>query len=78
MPMLGLDVPNEEVDKLFDEFNADGGSEIGLGEMQKMLRRGPTPSPGTDDGGGRRQSTWQKTKGVSLITATKNKDSNDS
>ena len=45
MPMLGLDVPDDEVDKLFDEFNQDGGNDIGLGEMQKLLRRGPlTPT----------------------------------
>ena len=39
MPMLGFEVPVKEIDALFDEFDSDGGGDIGLGEMQKMLRR---------------------------------------
>eukprot|EP00966_Prymnesium_polylepis_P311465 7196242-Prymnesium_polylepis.1 len=41
MPLLGLDVPTAEVDRLFDEFDKDGGGEIGMGEMNKLLRRTP-------------------------------------
>ena len=39
MPMLGFDVPVAEIDALFDEFDSDGGGDIGLGEMQRILRR---------------------------------------
>ena len=40
MPMLGLDVPAEDVDALFDSWDPDGSGELELKELNKLLRRG--------------------------------------
>ena len=40
MPLLGLDVPREEIDKLFDEWDPDGSGTIELRELNTFLRRG--------------------------------------
>ena len=40
MPLLGLDVPRDEIDKLFDEWDPDGSGTIELRELNKFLRRG--------------------------------------
>ena len=63
IPMLGLDVPQSEIDTLFDEFDLDGGGEIGLSEMQKMLRRGD----------GARKSVVQASAAAKLLGANKAK-----
>ena len=39
MPMLGLQVPREEVDKLFDEWDPGGSGDIDMGELNKLLRQ---------------------------------------
>jgi len=60
IPMLGLEVANDQIDALFDEFDKDGGGEIGLSEMQKMLRRGATgggSSPSPSPGGGMKRAS---------------------
>jgi len=40
MPMIGLDVPLDEIDKLFDEWDPDGSGTIEMRELNKFLRRG--------------------------------------
>ena len=77
MPLLGLDVPTSEVDRLFDEFDKDGGGEIGMGEMNKLLRRTAavqptvTASPAERPASGSRQrpSLAQAGQRVSLANA---------
>ena len=39
MPLLGLEVPKAEVDKLFDSWSQGDGS-LSLSELNKLLRRG--------------------------------------
>ena len=39
MPLLGLEVPKAEVDKLFDSWSQGDGS-LSLSELNKILRRG--------------------------------------
>ena len=38
MPALGLDVPKRDIDKLFDEWDSDGGGSIDFKELQKILK----------------------------------------
>ena len=38
--MIGLDVPLDEIDKLFDEWDPDGSGTIEMRELNKFLRRG--------------------------------------
>merc|ERR1712083_1037057 len=45
MPMLGLEVPKREIDKVFDEFDPDGSGEISYTELKALLKR-KTESPG--------------------------------
>ena len=40
LPMLGLQVPRQEVDALFDSFDPDGSGLLELKELNKLLRRG--------------------------------------
>ena len=40
MPLLGLDVPKKEIDRLFDSWDPDRSGEISLQELNKQLRRG--------------------------------------
>jgi len=77
MPLLGLDVPTAEVDRLFDEFDKDGGGEIGMGEMNKLLRRTPaapstvpaTPAERPGSGKRERPSLAQAGQRISLANA---------
>ena len=39
MPMMGLDVPKEEIDKIFDEWDADKSGIIAIAELNDMLRK---------------------------------------
>ena len=45
MPKLGLDVPKESVDELFTEWDKDGGGELNLSELQKILSKARIASP---------------------------------
>ena len=40
MPLLGLDVPRAEVDRLFETFDPDGTGTITFDELHALLRRG--------------------------------------
>ena len=40
MPLLGLDVPRAEVDRLFETFDPDGTGTITFDELHTLLRRG--------------------------------------
>ena len=42
MPLLGLEVPTVEVDKLFDAWDPDKSGSLELSELNKILRRGGT------------------------------------
>ena len=61
---MGLDVPEAEVDKLFDEFDADGGGEIGLAEMNKLLRRTVPPAERPGSAGSATPGGWGKLAGA--------------
>jgi hypothetical protein len=41
MPALGLDVPKADIDKLFSEWDSDGGGCIGYKELSKILKAKP-------------------------------------
>ena len=41
MPALGLDVPKADIDKLFTEWDSDGGGCIGYKELSKILKAKP-------------------------------------
>ena len=38
MPMLGLDVPAEDVDALFDSWDPDGSGMLELNELTRVLK----------------------------------------
>ncbi len=40
MKKLGLDLPDKEVDALFDSWDPDGGGTLDFKELQKVLRGG--------------------------------------
>ena len=40
MPLIGLDLPRKEIDGVFDTWDPDGSGEIGLNELNTILRRG--------------------------------------
>ena len=75
MPMLGLDVPAEDVDALFDSWDPDGSGSITFKELQKLLR---TPA------GDAAQANWKKAvdgvdgkkKGAAKPPAGKAKEAN--
>ena len=39
MPMMGLDVPKEEIDKIFDEWDADKSGIISIKELNTTLKK---------------------------------------
>ena len=41
MPALGLEVPERDIDSLFDEWDKDGGGSLDFKELQKILRAPP-------------------------------------
>ena len=41
MPMLGLDVPVEDVDALFDTWDPDGSGMLELKELTRVLKGQP-------------------------------------
>ena len=41
MPMLGLDVPRNVLDELFDSWDKDGGGSLDFRELQKILKAPP-------------------------------------
>ena len=45
MQTLGLNVPREDVDALFDSFDPDGGGAIDYAELNKALKRRVAPDP---------------------------------
>ena len=46
MPQLGLEVPTSEVDKLFNEWDKDGGGALSLKELTKILNQAKVASRG--------------------------------
>ena len=51
MPMMGLDVPKEEIDKIFDEWDADKSGIIAIAELNDMLRKRAELDPSLLPGG---------------------------
>ena len=46
MPALGLEVSKASIDELFDQWDRDGGGEMNLKELTKILRAKSDPSRG--------------------------------
>jgi len=47
MPLLGLEVPIQDIDALFTAWDKDGGGALSLAELTKILRsKTPPPVPG--------------------------------
>ena len=42
MPKLGLTMPDDVVNALFDQYDADGSGVLDFKELQKVLREGPS------------------------------------
>ena len=45
MVQLGLEVPKEAIDGLFDEWDADGGGSLEFKELSKILSSARSPPP---------------------------------
>ena len=51
MPMMGLDVPKEEVDKLFDEWDPDKSGVLEIKELHALFKRRVELDPSLMPGG---------------------------
>ena len=51
MPMMGLDVPKEEVDKLFDEWDPDKSGVLEIKELHSLFKRRVELDPSLMPGG---------------------------
>ncbi len=64
MPALGLEVPKEDVDALFSQWDADGGGSISYKELSKILRQG-----GGGSAAGGSEASVAVAKGVKAVAA---------
>ena len=59
MPQIGLELPVEQIDELFDSLDPSGDGEIEYHELKKGLKA-PSPTPGAN--------AWDKVRGAKTAT----------